>query len=95
MEITRETIDHLAELSNFSLSDAEKSALQVDLKNIVNYISELQNLNTEGIEPTFQAFELENIWRADEIESQSATREELLNLTLNEQSHEVKVPKVL
>ena len=95
MEITRDTIDHLASLSNFSLSEAEKSSLQTDLEKIVAYISELKNLNTDGVEPTFQVFEMENIWRADKIEPQSATREDLLNLTAEAKADQVKVPKVL
>lgn len=95
MEITRDTIDHLADLSNFSLSENEKTSLQTDLEKIVAYISELKNLNTDGVEPTFQVFEMENIWRADKIEPQSATRENLLNLTAEAKADEVKVPKVL
>ena len=66
-----------------------------DLENIINYISELDNLNTEGVEPTYQVFEMENIWRNDEIKEQEATREDLLALTKESQDNQIKVPKVL
>jgi aspartyl-tRNA(Asn)/glutamyl-tRNA(Gln) amidotransferase subunit C len=95
MEITREDILHLAELSNFSLSDAEVDSLGKDLEGIIKYISDLDNLNTEGVEPTYQVFEMENVWREDEILPQDASREELLALTKEEKEHQIKVPKVL
>ena len=95
MKITREEIKHLADLSNFSLSDAEIDSLGGDLENIIKYISQLDELDTAGVEPTYQVFEMENIWRPDEIQPQEATREELLALTTETENHQIKVPKVL
>ena len=95
MEITNETIKHLAELSNFSVSDSEIESLKTDLGNIIKYISQLDELDTAGVEPTYQVFEMENVWRADEILPQSADREQLLNLTKEEKDYQIKVPKVL
>lgn len=95
MDVNCETIKHLASLSNFSLDDKEAESLTNDLKNIINYISELDKLDTKGIEPTYQVFEMENVWRDDEIKEQDATREQLLALTKEEKDHQIKVPKVL
>ena len=95
MEITREDILHLSDLSDFSLSEEEIDKLGGDLKGIIKYISQLDELDTENVEPTYQVFEMENVWRADEILSQDATREELLNLTKEEKDNQIKVPKVL
>ena len=95
MKITREEIKHLAELSNFSVSDKEADDLKVDIENIIKYIDRIDELNTEGIEPTFQCIEMENVWREDEILPQDANREELLALTKEEKENQIKVPKVL
>ncbi len=95
MEIKREDIFHLADLSNFSVSEEEAKSLQGDLQNIISYISELDNLNTDGVEPTYQVFEMENVWRPDEIVEQEASREDLLSLTKEELDNQIKVPKVL
>ena len=95
MEIKREDIIHLAELSNFSLSEKEIAGLGKDLQEIIKYISQLDQLDTNNIEPTYQVFELENVWREDEIVEQEATREELLALTVDQKDHQIKVPKVL
>ncbi|MBQ2672861.1 Asp-tRNA(Asn)/Glu-tRNA(Gln) amidotransferase subunit GatC [Candidatus Saccharibacteria bacterium] len=95
MEIKREDILHLAELSNFSLTDEEVDKLGDDLDGIIKYISQLNQLDTDNIEPTYQVFEMENVWRDDEILPQDADREMLLNLTKEEREHQIKVPKVL
>ena len=95
MDVKREDIEHLADLSNFALSDAEIDSLNQDLQGIITYISQLDELDTDNIESTYQVFEMENVWRADEIKPQDATREELLALTTEEQDHQIKVPRVL
>lgn len=95
MEIKREDILHLAELSNFSISEEEVKRLGEDLSGIVRYISQLDELDTDGIEPTYQVFEMENVWRDDEILEQDASHEELLALSKEVVDNQIKVPKVL
>lgn len=95
MEINCESIKHLAELSDFSLSDEEIESLSKDLKGIIGYISQLDELNTDNISPTYQVFEMENVWREDEIVPQEAGRDQLLALTKEVEDHQIKVPKVL
>lgn len=95
MEIKREEILHLAELSDFSLSETEITNLSKDLESIIKYISQLDELSTDNIEPTYQVFEMKNVWRDDKILPQEAEREMLLALTKESQDQQVKVPKVL
>ena len=95
MEIKREDIIHLADLSDFSLDKTEIDSLNKDLQDIIGYISQLEELDTNNIEPTYQVFEMENVWRADEVLPQDAMREELLALTKEEKDNQIKVPKVL
>lgn len=95
MKITREDIKHLAELSNFSVTEEDADSLKMDIENIISYISQIDKLDTEGVEPTFQCIEMQNVWRPDEILPQDANREELLALTKEEKDNQIKVPKVL
>jgi len=95
MTITREDVLHLAKLSNISLSEEQIEPLKKDLDNIVDYISQLDELDTDGVEPTYQCFDMQNVWREDVIEEFEANREDLLNLTVETEDHQIKVPKVL
>ena len=95
MEIKREDIIHLAELSDLALDKKETESLKGDLQSIIKYISQLDELDTEGTEPTYQVFEMENVWREDKILPQDATREQLLELTKEAKDNQIKVAKVL
>jgi aspartyl-tRNA(Asn)/glutamyl-tRNA(Gln) amidotransferase subunit C len=96
MNITKDEVKHLAKLSNISLSESEVENLRGDLENIVNYIKQLDELDTENVEPTYSVSENQNIWREDEIDNYGVGKEELLALAgENIEAGQVKVPKVL
>ena len=93
--ITTDDVRHLAQLSNLQISDDEVDNLRGDLENILGYIEQLGELDTSGEEPTYQVTALENVWRDDEVQTSSVTRERLLSLAPEQADNSVKVPKVL
>ena len=93
--ITTDDVHHLAQLSSLQLSDSEVENLRTDLENIINYIKQLNEVDTSGVEPTYQVTGLENVWRGDKIDAGSVTPEQLLDLAAEQSGHCVKVPKVL
>ena len=95
IEISRDDVLHLAQLSSLQLKDEEVDALQQDIGNILGYIEQLGELDTKGIEPTYQVTGLQNIWRDDVVDQSSVTREQLLTLAPESRQNSVKVPKVL
>lgn len=96
MNITKDEVKHLAKLSSISLNESEVENLRGDLENIVNYINQLNELDTENVEPTYSVSENQNIWREDEIDNYGVGKEELLALAgENIEAGQVKVPKVL
>ncbi len=94
-QITRDDVQHLAQLSSLQLDDSEIDSLRGDLENILSYIEQLSELDTTGVEPTYQVTELENIWRDDTVDDYGVSREALLALAPSAEQHQIKVPKVL
>lgn len=94
MSVSLDEVRHLAALSEIQLSDSELESLTTDIDNIVGYINQLDELDTDQVEPTFQLTGLQNVWRDDKIEHQ-LSREKLLNLAPDTDNNQVKVPKVL
>ena len=94
MSVSLEDVRHLAELSQIRLNKAELTSLACDIDRIVGYIDQLDELDTAGVEPTFQLTGLENVWRTDEVKPQ-LERRELLQLAPDSEDGQVKVPKVL
>ena len=93
--ISRDDVQHLAQLSSLQLTDEELGSLKTDIGNILGYIEQLGELDTTGVEPTYQVTGLENVWRDDLVIKSDVTREELLALSTESASNQVKVPKVL
>jgi len=94
-QISRDDVQRLAQLSSLQLKDAEAEALTVDLQNILGYVEQLSELDTEGVEPTYQVTDLQNVWRADEVDDYGISREALLDLAPEVAQNQIKVPKVL
>jgi len=95
-EIAREDVLHLARLSSLELSEDEISGLQNDIGNILGYVQQLGNLDTKGVEPTYQVTGLQNVWRDnDTVIDYGVTREQLLKRAPQSADNQVKVPKVL
>lgn len=94
MSVSLDEVRHLAALSEINLNDDELTSLTTDIDNIVDYINQLDELDTDNVEPTFQLTGLHNIWREDTTEPQ-LPREKLLELAPAAENNQVKVPKVL
>lgn len=94
-KITTDDVRQLAQLSSLQMSDGEIESIAADIENILNYISQLNELDTSGVEPTYQVTGLENVWRGDEVDGGDVPREQLLALTAEQSDNQVKVPKVL
>ncbi|MCL1877145.1 Asp-tRNA(Asn)/Glu-tRNA(Gln) amidotransferase subunit GatC [Candidatus Saccharibacteria bacterium] len=92
--VTKSDVAYLAALSKIALGDDELKSLTVDLENILGYIEQLKELDTAGVQPTYQVTGLKNVCREDAIEQQ-IPREKLLKLAPEAKNNQVKVPKVL
>lgn len=94
-QISRDDVLHLAQLSNLQLADEEIDSLQQTIGDTLSYVAQLGELDTTGVEPTYQVTGLENVWRQDVVVQSDVTREALLALAPEQANDHVKVPKVL
>ena len=93
--ISIDDVQHLAQLSSLQLQDDEIDGLRTDLGNILEYVKQLGELDTSGVEPTYQVTDLQNVWRDDVIDDYGIDREELIALAPASDKNQIKVPKVL
>ena len=66
MSLSVEQVRWVAHLARLDLPVDELAVLTRDLTAIVNYVDELQQVNTDSVEPLAHAVELTNVFRADE-----------------------------
>jgi aspartyl-tRNA(Asn)/glutamyl-tRNA(Gln) amidotransferase subunit C len=65
--LSRKDVEHVAHLARLGLTEDELERLEGQLNHILDQYSVLAQLDTEGIPPTAQTIELENILRDDAI----------------------------
>lgn len=93
--ISTDDVHHLAQLSSLQLDTNQVESLRLDLENIVGYIEQLSELDTTGVEPTYQVTDLQNVWREDEVDDYGVSRESLLAMAPAADKNQIKVLKVL
>jgi len=93
-QISRDDVARLATMSSLQLADDEMDALATDIERILGYVEQLNELDVEGVEPTYQVNQPQNVWRNDEPMA-SLSSESLLAVAPDQSNNQIKVPKVL
>ena len=67
MKLIQEELRHVADLARLGLRDDELEALATELSGILEYIDQLEQLDTSAIPPTAQVGELVDVMRDDQV----------------------------
>lgn len=96
MKLTREQVVHVAKLARLGLTEAEIEKFQSQLSSILDYVEQLNEVDTEGVPPTAQVTGLLNIKREDEVKKPNlAEPEKLLEQSpLPRENNQIKVKSV-
>ena len=94
MSISRQDIEKVALLARLQLTDDELSKMTVELAQIVGYVDQLGEVDTNGIEPMAHAIETANVFR-DDVVAPGLPREEALANAPHRDERGYLVPAVL
>ncbi len=94
MSLTRTDVEKVALLARLRLTDAELETITGQLAQIVDYVDQLGEVNTEGVEPMAHAIEVANVFRDDRV-APSLPRDEALANAPNHDDRGYLVPAVL
>ncbi|MCS7180264.1 MAG: Asp-tRNA(Asn)/Glu-tRNA(Gln) amidotransferase subunit GatC [bacterium] len=92
--IKREEVEYLSKLARIELTEEEKKKFEKELEKILDYIGKLNEIPTEGIEPTYHVLPITNIFRED-IPSKSTPKEEMLANAPDQDGNFFKVPRII
>ena len=93
-KITKEEVKKVAQLARLELNENEVNNHAEQLEKILEYIKELEKIDTDDIPCTTRAIEVTNVFRKDE-EKEYLNNEELLNLAPSREDKFFKVPKII
>ena len=94
-EISIDEVRHIARLARVELSEEELSIISKDLMDILSYVEQLKELDTENVPPTAGVLEMKNIWQEDIICEDKTLMEEIIELAPEKEDRYFKVPKVI
>ena len=92
--ITEKDLLHMSWLSRLELSEEDKKKYTPKLNSVLDYFNELDEVDTEGIEPTYHVLPLNNVFREDEKGS-SLSQEEALYNAPKKQDGFFKAPRMM
>ena len=93
-KVSREEVLKIASLAQISLSEDEVERYTSQLNSILGYIDQLNELDTEEIEPLSHVLDLTNVTRKD-LEESSLEREDVLMNAPESDGEYFIVPKVI
>ena len=94
MSIDLKTVKHISKLSRISIDDQKAKKLEKDLNSIFKWIEQLNQLNTDKVEPLTSVAETTLKLRVDEVKSKNIREQIIKNSPQNNKDYFV-VPKVI
>jgi aspartyl-tRNA(Asn)/glutamyl-tRNA(Gln) amidotransferase subunit C len=79
MALTRQEVEHVADLAKLGLTEEEIETYREQLSAILEYAALLERLDTDAIPPTATVLPLSNVMRADEAASSLSQADALAN----------------
>ena len=93
-KITKEEVKKVAHLARLELNKDEINNHAEQLEKILEYIKQLEKIDTDDVQCTTRAIEVINKFRKDEKKKSDCT-EELLELGPSREDKFFKVPKII
>ena len=78
MRLSIEEVRHIALLARGAMTDEELERMRDEMSNILDHFDVLQQVDTEGVEPTAHTADVRSVMRDDEVRP-SATKEDVLS----------------
>lgn len=94
MTIQLEDVKKVALLSRLELNEQELQTMTSQMAAILDYVEQLQELDTDGVEPMAHAIEMRNVFR-DDVPTPSLPREQSLANAPDQDGEFFRVPAIL
>ena len=94
MSVDEKTVRHVAKLARIAMSDAEIAALVPELNQILGWVDQLAEVDTDGVEPLTAVIE-QKLRLRDDVVTDGDLRDKVLANAPDAQHGFFAVPKVI
>ena len=95
MQVDEKLLQRLEKLSYLQIPDANRAEMIAQMSEIVSFVDNLSELNTDGIDPTFSMDETATFLRDDIGSVERAINDDILAHSPHAQEHFFIVPKII
>jgi aspartyl-tRNA(Asn)/glutamyl-tRNA(Gln) amidotransferase subunit C len=92
--ITSDEVRHLSVLTRIGMTDEEVELMRDQMSNILDNIDVLNQVDTEGVEPTAHSVDVVSVMRDDEVTNDKFVDEMMANAPQRDGNH-IRVRSVL
>lgn len=79
VSLTTDQVKKVAKLANLPITSSQEEKYADQLSAIIDYIEQLQKVDTTGVEPTYNITPLASVFRSDETDESLSQEEALQN----------------
>lgn len=83
MKLSSDQVKKVGLLAKLNLSETEQTIYTKQLSDIFDYIDQLNQIDTENVEPLFNIFQNTTVLAKDEIKASLSTQDALINSANN------------
>ncbi|WP_066057795.1 Asp-tRNA(Asn)/Glu-tRNA(Gln) amidotransferase subunit GatC [Robertmurraya korlensis] len=92
--ISIEEVKHVAHLARLAITEDEAVNFQKQLDAIITFSEQLNELDTENVEPTSHVLDIKNVLRED-VSKEGLPQELVLKNAPDHQDGQIKVPPII
>lgn len=92
--ITLDEVKHVANLARLAITEEEAEKFTKQLDAIISFAEELNELDTENVEPTSHVLDIKNVLREDTAKP-GLPVEDVLKNAPEQESGQIKVPAII
>jgi aspartyl-tRNA(Asn)/glutamyl-tRNA(Gln) amidotransferase subunit C len=87
-------LNKISKLAQMNISESEKTMFETQMQGILDFVSKLSELDTNGVEPTASTMQSSNVVREDTNKPSFENEEALLN-SPEKKAGFFKIPKIM
>ena len=92
--ISRDQVSKVSQLARLKLNEEQIDNHAIQIEKILDYINQLEKIDTENVPCTTRAIEVTNVLRSDTKKTYKE-RDDILNLAPSREDDFFKVPKII
>ncbi|MBM7662749.1 aspartyl-tRNA(Asn)/glutamyl-tRNA(Gln) amidotransferase subunit C [Bacillus mesophilus] len=92
--ISKDQVKHVAHLARLAITEDEAEMFRKQLDDMITHAEQLNELNTDNVEPTTHVLHMKNILREDKPEK-GLPIEEVLKNAPDQKDGQIRVPAIL